>query len=94
LLRSGDRNKVVNKISKDICGKLLTGSTTHIDGVAFYETEISNINPKEVRFTISTDDNTPVQSQIETINSQIKVIESDKPLVEKIEKRTNSKGVY
>lgn len=94
LLRSGDRNKIINKISKDVCGKLLTGSTTHVDGVAFYETEISNINPKEVRFTVSADDNTTVQSQIETINSQIKVIESDKHLVEKIEKRTNSKGVY
>ena len=94
LLRSGDRNKIIKNLSQDVCGKLLTGSITHIDAIEFYKTEISNVNPKEIDFTISTTDNTTVQAQIEKINGQINVIESDKHLVEKIETRANSKGVY
>ena len=94
LLRSGDRNKIIKNLSQDVCGKLLTGSITHIDAIEFYKTEISNVNPKEIDFTISTTDNTTVQEQIEKINGQINVIESDKHLVEKIETRANSKGVY
>ena len=94
LLRSGDRNKIINRISQDVCGKLLTGSVTHIDPIEFYKTEISNVNPKDVEFTVSETDKTTVQAQIEMINSQIKVIESDHSLVEKIENRANSKGVY
>ena len=94
LLRSGDRNKIIKNLSQDTCGKLLTGSITHIDAIEFYKTEISNVNPKEINFTISTTDNTTVQAQIEKINGQINVIESDKYLVEKIETRANSKGVY
>lgn len=94
LLRSGDRNKIIKNLSQDVCGKLLTGSITHIDAIEFYKTEISNVNPKEINFTISTTDNTTVQAQIEKINGQINVIESDKHLVEKIETRANSKGVY
>ena len=97
LLRSGDRNKIIKNLSQDsqdICGKLLTGSVAHIDPIEFYKTEISNVNPKDVEFTVSETDKTTVQAQIETINSQIKVIESDHSLVEKIENRANSKGVY
>lgn len=94
LLRSGDRNKIIKNLSQDVCGKLLTGSITHIDAIEFYKTEISNVNPKEIDFTISTTDNTTVQEQIEKINGQINVIDSDKHLVEKIETRANSKGVY
>ena len=94
LLRSGDRNKIIKNLSQDTCGKLLTGSITHVDAIEFYKTEISDVNPKEIDFTISTTDNTTVQEQIEKINGQINVIESDKHLVEKIETRANSKGVY
>jgi hypothetical protein len=94
LLRSGDRNKIIKELSQDVCGKLLTGSVTHIDPIEFYKTEISNVNPKEIKFTISETDETTVPEQVATINSQIKVIESDHNLVEKIENRANSKGVY
>lgn len=94
LLRSGDRNKIINRISQNVCGKLLTGSVTHIDPIEFYKTEISNVNPEEITFTISETDETTVSAQVATINSQIKVIESDHSLVEKIENRANSKGVY
>jgi hypothetical protein len=65
-----------------------------VDNINFYETEISNKNPKDIRFTVSTDNNMSVESQIETINAQIDIISSDMRLVEEIEKRATSKGVY
>ena len=94
LLNFGDRLKLINKFSTDTCGKLLSGSVSNVGSIEFYKTDIENTNPSNITFTIAPNNNTTVQSQIAVINNQIKAIETDGNILDKVSLNAQTKGVY
>ena len=95
LLSFTDRNRLINKLSSRTCGNLLSGSISKIDSIEFYKTDIENINPSEVTFTVSSNKNAnTVQSQIVTINGQINAIENEANVIDKVSTNAQTKGVY
>lgn len=87
LLSYTSREKVIELLGKDVCGKLLNGSISSINAVDFYKSSLDNKETSLVNF----DD---LKNLVDVINSLIKNTDINNELMYLQEKGSNTKGVY
>ena len=87
LLSYASREKVIELLGKDVCGKLLNGSISSINAVDFYKSSLDNKETSLVNF----DD---LKNLVDVINSLIKNTDINNELMYLQEKGSNTKGVY
>ena len=88
LLNYNDRKSLIKDIGESICGELLTGSTTSLPEVEFYQTIVEN---KKSNIGNLND----IVSLVNNINSSIKEPEIDNVALYYLETfNTNTKGIY
>ena len=90
LLNFEIRNSLFQKLGENVCGKLLSGSTTKIPEISFFSSIIKNTNSE-----ISEDAFKEINKNVNTINSYIKKPEQTNGiLLSQMQKRNNTKGIY
>lgn len=88
LLSYNDRQKIMDLFGNEVTGKLLIGNTSQIDKRLFGKFALKN-NESSNNYDFS-----EIKNNIEIINNSVKRIESEAELLDKLSKRSETKGVY